>query len=457
MKGARGFLGAVVLVGVVLPALAQTPAVMPLDEAVQRIGETVTIEDKVMGVASSPDFQATYVNFGGAYPWQKLSVLFAGEHEAIIRSLPRLNGRMMRVTGVMEKGRKGPVIRVTNMAQIVVAKLDAVSSLDADGDGLIFRRQLMAAVVERIQARDYATLETVGNRWNQGRERLMEGTWKIGVFFQAFSPGDKQYRCTADEVFERLREWEQAYPGSILPRLIHADVMVDWAWIGRGINHPYRATAENQKIFEERLAQARQELAALHARRTECPEWYRIMLKVARAQGWSREEYDAVYDEAARFEPEYIFYHYEKYAYLMPHWYGRAGDDKAFVESLLTRYPEGQAEEIYALLAWYLRREADEYLREIDGRFFPDMGFRWEPMKAGFERLRVRYPKSTYVVNGYAVFAGKASDWDTTQRLLLELGDKCDMDIWVTWENVAAARMWAAGKGLTNLVVSNFR
>ena len=95
------------------------PEILTVDEAARRIGETVTFEGKVEGVAASPQFQATYVSFGGAYPRQKLSVLFAGEYEKILTScqMPRLNDRTVRVTGLVEKGKKCPVVRVTDAKQ----------------------------------------------------------------------------------------------------------------------------------------------------------------------------------------------------------------------------------------------------------------------------------------------------------------------------------------------------
>ena len=80
-----------------------------------------------------------------------------------------------------------------------------------------------------------------------------------------------------------------------------------------------------------------------------------------------------------------------------------------------------------------------------------------EAMNVRVERILARCPNSYRMRNAYAIFAGKASDWDTCNRLLLEIGDKFDMDLWATWDNVAYARMWAAGKGLPGTIVSQFR
>jgi hypothetical protein len=435
------------------PGLAQT--VLTVDEAAKRIGETVTFEGKVMGVAASPEFKATYVSFGGAYPRQKLSVLFAGDYEAFLTScqLPRLNERTVRVTGKVEKGKKGPVVRVTNLAQVVVAEVKERVSLYADGDGPVFRKQMRATLADLFAAEDYAALDKVAAEWSQGKARFLDGNWKIARFYDAIM----DMEMSLPERFKRLETWQATYPDSITPRLFHAEAMVKYAWEARGNGVASTVTEEGWKLFKERLATARMELAALNARRTECPHWFVVMQTIALGQGWSREEYEALFDEAIRNDPEYLTFYERKIYYLQPKWYGEEGDELKFVNSLPERVPGGVGEEIYARLAWSGMAAANQRLRESGGRYFPDMGLKWEPMKAGFERICARFPKSNRMRNAYAIFAGKASDWETCNRLLLEIGDQFDMDLWATWENVAAARMWAAGKGLPDTIVNQFR
>ena len=435
------------------PGLAQT--VLSVDEAAKRIGEVVTFEGKVMGVAASPEFKATYVSFGGAYPRQKLSVLFAGDYEAFLTSckLPRLNERTVRVTGAVEKGKKGPVVRVTNLAQVVVAEVRERVSLYATGDGPVFRKQMRATLADLFAAEDYAALDKVAAEWSQGKERFLDGIWKIARFYDAISDMEMSF----PERFKRLETWQAAFPDSLAPRLLHADAMVEYAWEARGDGVASTVTEEGWKVFKERLATARMELAALTARRTECPHWFVVMQTIALGQGWSREEYEALFDEAIRSEPEYLTFYERKIYYLQPKWHGEEGDELKFVNSLPERLPGGVGAEIYARLAWSGMAAANQRLRNSGGRYFPDMGLKWEPMKAGFERICARYPESNRMRNAYAIFAGKAGDWETCNRLLLEIGDRFDMDLWATWENVAAARMWAAGKGLPDAIVNQFR
>jgi hypothetical protein len=455
MNASRWIRWGVILFETLLAGSGLAQTVLSVDEAAKRIGEVVTFEGKVMGVASSPEFKATYVSFGGAYPRQKLSVLFADDFEAFLSSckLPRLNDRTVRVTGTVEKGKKGPVIRVTNLDQVVVAELKERVPLDADGDGPIFRKQMRATLADRFRAEDYATLERVSADWSKGKARFLDGNWKIARFYGAISEMEMPF----PERFKKLAAWQAAFPDSIAPRLLHAEAMVDYAWEARGSGVSSTVTDEGWKLFRERLATARMELAALNARRTECPEWFAIMQTIALGQQWSREEYEALFDEAVGYEPEYLVFYERKIYYLQPKWHGEEGDELKFVNSLPERLPGGVGAEIYARLALSGLAADNQRLRESGGRYFPDMGLKWESMKAGFERIRAHFPKSNRMLNLYAIFAGKASDWETCNRLMLEIGDRFDMDLWVTWENVALARMWAGGKGLPGTVVSQFR
>ena len=443
-----------VLSGLWLAASAPAQTVLSAKEAAGRVGEAVTFEDEIMGMAASPRLPKTYASFGGAYPRQVLSLLFAGDDRGLLCGMPWFAiGQKVRVTGTVELERKTPIIRITDSNQIARVQSTERIPLDANGDGPAFRKKMTATLRALFKAGDYAALDAVAARWSASKERFLDGSWKIATFYDAVSGLSRPF----PEYERKLAEWQAAFPDSIAPRLLHADGMVSFAWEARGNGWASSVTPEGWKLFRERLALARTELAALQRRRAECPHWFAILQTVALGQGWSREPYEALFDAAVRHEPEYFPYYDRKVYYLQPKWHGREGEWVEFADSLLDRFPDGLGEELYARLAWGCRKEADRQLLEKEGRFFPDMGFRWEPMKAGFERIRARYPHSKWVLNGYAIFAGKASDWETTKRLLDDLGDDCDMGVWVTWDNVALARMWASGQGFSDSYFKLFR
>lgn len=430
-----------------LTVLSETPNILTVDEAAQRIGEVVTFEGEVVSSPASPRRAVRYVNFGDAYPRQTLSLMFANEHTNILWKLPNLRGKSVRVTGKVESTRAGPVIAITNEAQLKVLGEKVIpASLDETGEGHPFRRRIFASVQKLFNDRNFATLEHVAYRWQNGRERYLDGHWKIQVYFDAFANMKMSTDSQRDHFFESLEEWKRAYPNSVIPYIIKANALTSYAWEARGTGYAHTVTEEGWRLFGERLALARAELEAVHDRRTTFPQWYLNMQVVALGQGWPRSEYEELFEEAVSTEPNYHFIYVNKARYLQTKWHGKPGEWEAFAKSLIARFPDGRGEEFYTFTVWNMRANVEQVIRKDGGRYFEDTDVEWAPCKAGFDRLRKKYPDSIWILNNYAFFAGKAHDRETVRALLMELGDRCDMSLWVTWENVAYARMWADGK-----------
>jgi hypothetical protein len=64
-------------------------------------------------------------------------------------------------------------------------------------------------------------------------------------------------------------------------------------------------------------------------------------------------------------------------------------------------------------------------------------------MHEGFEFLLQKYPRSTRIKSAYALFAGMAEQRELCKRLLDELGDQVDMELWVNWDQIDKAKQWA--------------
>ncbi len=427
--------------------LPATNQILSVDEAAERIGEVVTFEGVVVSTPSSPRRAAIYVNFGDAYPMQTLSLLFADEHTNIIMRLPRLRGQTVRVTGFVKSTKTGPVIAITNSAQINVLGLKVVpASLDEVGEGHPFRKRIQTSLQQLFDDGNLEVLESMAQRWGNGRERFLDGHWKIQTYFDAF----REMKFTNDlhraRAYETIDSWKGDYPESVVPYIIKADMLTAHAWAARGTGYASSVSKEGWSLFGERLAEARSELDAVEDRRAAFPHWFLVMQSVALGQGWLRDAYEKLFEEAVSVEPEYHFFYFYKARYLQPKWFGEPGEWVSFVKSLPGRFPDGRGEELYTFTVWNMRPEVERDIKNQDGRYFQDTGVEWAICKAGFERLRQKYPDSMWIMNNYAFLAGKAHDRDTVRVLLMELGNRCDMSLWVTWENVAYARMWADGK-----------
>ena len=241
----------------------------------------------------------------GAYPFQKLSVLFAGENEAIVWcDLPRLNGRTVRVTGKVEGGKRGPVVRVTDTNQIEVLAVAVMDSLDSEGEGPAFRKQLKASCAtgsRPVIMRRWMRLRRNGGRARSAYSTATEDCDLLRDVSEPVLPYPDYFRA--------LEEWQAAFPDSITPRLLRR--MRGWPMRGKpaAAVSPSRSPKKAGRRSGNALALARSERPPCMRAGRNVPSGFAIMQVVALGQGWSRPEYEALFEEAIRYEPEYLVYY----------------------------------------------------------------------------------------------------------------------------------------------------
>jgi DNA/RNA endonuclease YhcR with UshA esterase domain len=112
-------LAALVVGSLSITALAQTSTVIPDSDAPQHIGQNVAVEGVVTAVSTSKKGN-TFINFGGVYPNQTFTGWIpAGASLASDRSIQSLEGKRIKITGLIELYRGKPEIRVLSKSQII--------------------------------------------------------------------------------------------------------------------------------------------------------------------------------------------------------------------------------------------------------------------------------------------------------------------------------------------------
>lgn len=77
------------------------------------------------------------------------------------------------------------------------------------------------------------------------------------------------------------QEWIAAQPASITARVAYAGFQTEYAWKARGSDYANKVTAEGWRLFEQRLASARDILVKARELPEKDPVWWSMMLKVA--------------------------------------------------------------------------------------------------------------------------------------------------------------------------------
>ena len=295
-------------------------------------------------------------------------------------------------------------------------------------DGLAAADEEMAELVAFRNAtrqlynnRKFAELEALATKVRSGKERIHTGSWKIFQLYDSLNCRDDEPESMWQLHDTIHREWEAAFPQSITARVARADFLTTYAWHARGADYANEVTEEGWRLFHGRLAEARTILDQAKPLSPSCPVWWSVCQTVALGQGWSREDYATLYEEAKKFEPEFFAYDFSRAKFLLPRWHGQPGEWEAAAEKEIER-PGTAGHEIYARV---VTEQADYY-----DNVFEESDASWRKTRKGYEELLARYPDSKQLLNEYCRLACYAGDRKLAKQLFGQIGEMKVRSCW---------------------------
>ena len=283
-------------------------------------------------------------------------------------------------------------------------------------------------------ASKFDELEALATQLRAERTRFGNGSWKIDEFYESLG-------CRSDEpetmwqLHESIHEhWEAAKPRSITAQVAHANFLTEYAWHARGSGFAKTVTKEGWRLLSERLAKAKELLDKSADLEPKCPMWWLAYLSVAQGQGWSRDDFETLFEAAKTFEPEFWWYDITKGYYLLPRWYGHDGDWE-YALSLEVDRRKGVGLEAYARVVDKLKA----YYKNI----FRESRASWAATRDGFELMRQRYPVSLEILSDYCRVACVAEDRAVARKLFDELSGRVLKSTWRDQNNFRRWRNWA--------------
>jgi Domain of unknown function (DUF4034) len=285
--------------------------------------------------------------------------------------------------------------------------------------------------------RKFAELEALAEKIRTAKERFPGGTWKIHQFHTCMDCSDEEPESMW-KLHEKIhQEWEAKYPASPTARIATAQFYIRYAWQARSSAYADEVTEEGWQLFGERLAQARSILDQTKSLTPACPMWWSIYQTVALGQGWDREEYDALFKEAVKFEPEFDPYDCSRAKYLLPRWHGEPGEwEQVADQEIALRGEIGH--QIYA-------RVVDDqagYYQNV----FEESDASWRKTRQGYEDLVARFPTSASVLNSYCRLACLAGDKAQAKKLFEKIGPHQVSAAWKKNEFKRAKEWATSGK-----------
>ena len=296
-----------------------------------------------------------------------------------------------------------------------------------------------AATIDNLFVHEnFAELEKIEQQNRIEKGRVAGGIWKSSSFFTAIAvpPGEEMNESDYDFRFSIGKKWTALYPNSATARIALADIYTSYADFARGSGHADSVSDANWKLFYSRVAQAKQVLLEAAAMKDKDAHWFDVMMQVSNSEGWDRARERELFDQAVAFEPSY-YHFYRRYAnYLLPQWYGQAGDVQAFGNEVAAHRPEPESSifyfEIVGTLTCYCTKGMDALGQTS-----------WPRTKQGYANMHRLCGTSNLKANRFAFLAYVAKDKSAARDAFASITTP-ELSIWTSDEVFDSARAWAA-------------
>lgn len=266
-------------------------------------------------------------------------------------------------------------------------------------------------------------LDRLLEQWCRGTDRFADGRWKLSMFEEGLV-GELEGVPNWEKNLARVQAWRQAAPGSMAGMLTEAIFWKAYAWKARGSGPRGTVTPEAMQVFGTRMVRAADAAARAAAADEDCPVAIPVLLKVATAMGAPEPMMQQIYAGAAERFPEYHAIHFAMAQHYQPQWGGsvEAYDRFAREVAASTRAFEGMG--LYARLYWIVDHASGIPFGDRDPH-----GPSWQDLRAGFEDLMKRYPRSMHNRAEFASMACRSPDG----ALYRSLRDGLDAEATAGW------------------------
>jgi hypothetical protein len=189
---------------------------------------------------------------------------------------------------------------------------------------------------------------------------------------------------------------------------VRANLLIPWAWDGRGSGYADSVTPEGWRMFEDRLSMARADLQRAWDLDPTDANVCAAMIEACASTGRPSEVW---FQRGKKADPTCLDLYRRKAWYLSARW---GGSDKALLEFGRECVAEGNwAEQIPFVLA---------YCYDNMGGSLAEKPDYWAELKPVFERYLQMFPGDNVIRSEYCHHAVEAEKWDTASTLVDQLG-----------------------------------
>jgi Domain of unknown function (DUF4034) len=293
-----------------------------------------------------------------------------------------------------------------------------------------WERDLQADLI----AEKFDSLDQTADRLRTEKTRVPGGQWQLRFFYEALDAPQQTEQDSVEHI-GHLEHWMSQSPKSVTARVAMATSLVRWAWVARGRGFANTVTPEGWRLFKERIDKAQTILDGSQNMAVKCPQWYSAMLDIGIAQAWGRERMHQVLEEGIKLEPDYYYLYMEYANYLLPKWYGHAGDASSFALTSADELGGGAGDILYFRIGANL-------IRRVNSEF-PAHEMDWQRLQSGYQALVSQYGSAGRSENQLAYMAWKFGDPAVAHQQFVIIGNNWNRDVWGDRNYFDRARDWA--------------
>ncbi|MES9971077.1 MAG: DUF4034 domain-containing protein, partial [Candidatus Thiodiazotropha sp.] len=207
----------------------------------------------------------------------------------------------------------------------------------------------------------------------------------------------------------------------------------------RGGGYARDVPKEAWKPFKEKISEARIYLEKHKHLSDIDPHWYEQMIIIAMAQGWRKDAFYELMDEALLKHPKFYEIYFKAIGYLLPKWRGSVAEIEKFADYATKKSRAHEGNGMYARIYWYASQI------EFGHKLFTKSNARWKQMKKGIDDVLKHYPDQ-WNINNFAVFSCLARDKQMTKKLMDMMQGEPIMTAWKKDELYTYCDKWTKKK-----------
>lgn len=210
------------------------------------------------------------------------------------------------------------------------------------------------------------------------------------------------------------------WPNSPYPLMLKGNFYIDYAWYARGNGYADSVTAEGGRLFEDRLAVAKQSFEDAWKLNPQDPHIAEQMIRVELGLGDGRDNMELWFNRAMNLNPADYDACQSKLYYLTPKWYGSDADQLAFGRECVTN--TDWTGRVPLTLVDAHRQIYDRLDPSEQAGYWKRPGV-WPDIQSAFDRFFTLNPDAVSWHHNYAWYAYYSGQWDEFLHQITLFGD----------------------------------